>query len=320
MNLVLKEIYGTGIVPVLKYQNFQSAKKVADILCRQSVPVLELVVRSTATFEILQSLKQDYPKMILGISNVMTEDQIDQAINAGADYVSTVHVNEKLIQRCKEKEMLVIPECATSMDLEHANNLGVTCVKLLAGTTLAELKMVEELKGRYPKMHFIITPGIESSDFVDYLNKPCVVACGLEGLQREKDLETLDYALLEQKLKEIVKNLLGVELAHVGINGTPETYKSIAEEYGVLLDCGLRELPGLSFFAGTTIEVMKQNGRGKNGHIAYRVNNVERAMHHYKTRGYCFVEETFKYNADEKIIFAYFENEIGGFAIHLTQK
>lgn len=320
MNSTLKEIYGTGIIPVLKYQSMQSAERIADILCGQSLPVIELVVRSTSTFEIVRFLKQKHPKMIVGLSNVMTEEQIEQAIEAKADYVSTVHVNEKLIQCCKQKEILIIPECTTSMDIELANSLEIPCVKLLAGTALAELKMIDELKERYFKMNFIMTPGIESSEFVDYLNKPSVVACAIEGMQREKDLETLDYELLEHKLKEMVKNLLGVELAHVGINGTPETYQSIAEEYSVLLDCGLRELPGLSFFAGTTIEVMKQNGRGKNGHIAYRVNNVERAMHYYQNRGYRFVEETFKYNEAGKIIFAYFENEIGGFAIHLTQK
>ena len=83
-----------------------------------------------------------------------------------------------------------------------------------------------------------------------------------------------------------------------------------------LLQCDIRAT-SKSFFAGDTVEVMNENGRGTHGHICYTVNSVDRAVRYFEARGYKFAEETKQFDAKGHLTFAYFEGEIGGFAIHL---
>ena len=122
------------------------------------------------------------------------------------------------------------------------------------------------------------------------------------------------------KIKELtqnaVKTMLGLKLDHVGINATPSTSEGIANEMAGLLQCDVRAT-SKSFFAGETVEVMNENGRGTHGHICYTVNSVDRAVRYFEARGYKFVEETKQFDARGHLKFAYFEGEIGGFAIHL---
>jgi len=75
-----------------------------------------------------------------------------------------------------------------------------------------------------------------------------------------------------------------------------------------------------SVFAGTAVEVMKGAGRGKNGHIAFKVNSMERAVFHLEARGFAFDESSFKRDAKGKLTVGYLKDEIGGFAVHFVCK
>ena len=59
--------------------------------------------------------------------------------------------------------------------------------------------------------------------------------------------------------------------------------------------------------------------KGKHGHIAIGVNNVDRAKRYYESLGYTFDESTATYDEKGNMKFIYFNEEIGGFGIHLTK-
>lgn len=314
-----KEIAGIGIIPILKFEDKEIALKTVQILKRQALPMIEIEIRSSSALEIVRYIKSEVPQMMIGVSNVFTVDQIDELLDSGADYVSTVHVNAALVEKCRELGVLIVPECPTAVDIEKAKNLGCQCVKLLSSSPLSEIKIVKELTERYKGMNFMISGGIEPSLFVDYLNIPSVVGCGLGQYSKDNYVENNEFDKIEANVEQLVRNLLGLELAHIGVNSSDDEAGSLANEFGQLLKDEVKETP-ISFFAGNTVEVMKNGGRGKNGHIGYRVNNVARAMCYFISKGYHFVPETFKKNEEGEIFFAYFEEEIGGFAIHIAKK
>ncbi len=113
--------------------------------------------------------------------------------------------------------------------------------------------------------------------------------------------------------------LFDMSVAHVGINAScAEEAGQWAGEFLSLLGLTTRETPK-SYFSGELVEIMKENGRGKNGHIGFAVNDCEAAMKYFEEKGVKFVEDTKKFHEDGTCFFAYMEQEIGGFAIHLVQ-
>lgn len=121
-------------------------------------------------------------------------------------------------------------------------------------------------------------------------------------------------------MDENAVKLFEMEVAHVGINASDEDEASgWADQFLALMGLAKRETPA-SFFSDELVEIMKKNGRGKNGHIGFRVNNCEKAIAYFLERGMTTIEETKKFDESGACIFAYFDQEIGGFALHLTQR
>jgi 2-dehydro-3-deoxyphosphogluconate aldolase/(4S)-4-hydroxy-2-oxoglutarate aldolase len=120
--------------------------------------------------------------------------------------------------------------------------------------------------------------------------------------------------------KEAVELMLGFELKHVGINSKDEkeaekTTSAFCDIFGFVKD-----ERSASYFAGTGLEIMKMQGRGKFGHIAIATNSVERAIYHLSKRGCVFDYDSATYDNDGKIKFIYIKEDMGGFGVHLVNK
>ena len=107
---------------------------------------------------------------------------------------------------------------------------------------------------------------------------------------------------------EEAAKLFDMKVLHVGINATGEEQAlGWAEEFLKFFDLPTKN-GNSSVFAGTLVEIMKGNGRGTVGHIAFE---------YFKERGANPIEETRKV-VDGKTTFVYLDKEIAGFAIHLN--
>lgn len=119
--------------------------------------------------------------------------------------------------------------------------------------------------------------------------------------------------------QEDPKQVLGLRLAHVGINGAnPADAQKIASELAALLGLVSHEEPP-SYFVDSSIEVMKQGGRGTKGHIAFHVDSIPEAQAWFEAKGLAFAQDSRRLREDGSTRLIYFEQEIGGFAIHLTE-
>lgn len=113
---------------------------------------------------------------------------------------------------------------------------------------------------------------------------------------------------------------LGFELLHLGINQSGEeesleTAKLMAELFGF----PLRETEG-SWFANEQFEIMKKPFRGTHGHIALGTSDAGKARAWLESHGLDFDESSAQYDESGKLKLIYSNNEIGGFAFHLSQK
>ncbi len=116
---------------------------------------------------------------------------------------------------------------------------------------------------------------------------------------------------------EDAAKMFDMRVLHVGINAKDDVQAmGWAEEFLKYLDLPIKA-GNSSVFSGTLVEIMKGNGRGTYGHIAFGVNDVDKAVAYFQGRGVNPVEETRKV-VDGKTTFVYLDKEIAGFAIHLN--
>lgn len=135
----------------------------------------------------------------------------------------------------------------------------------------------------------------------------------------KKHIADKDVEAMKEDIRAVINRLLGLKLAHIGINC--ENEDDAAAIAGLLKQYLNKEykIGNSSIFSGNKeFELMKKPGRGRNGHIAIGVSDIGRGMNYLKKRGVEFDADSLVIK-DNKKTAIYFRDEIGGFAFHLMK-
>lgn len=318
MNEVLEKIQKIGIVPVVVLNDAKDAEPLAKALCDGGLPCAEVTFRTEAAEESIRIMAEKFPEMLVGAGTVLTTEQVDRAVAAGAKFIVSPGLNPKVVKYCVDKGIPVTPGTANPSDVEQAIELGLEVVKFFPAEAAGGLNMIKSMAAPYTKMKFMPTGGISAKNINEYLAFPKILACGGSWMVKGDLIKAGKFDEITALTKEAVMTMLNFKLVHVGINcnGEDEAVKT-ADLFSGLF--GMETKNGnSSVFAGSIVEVMKQNGRGAKGHIAIGTNSVSRAVNYLETQGVKFNMESAKY-AGEELQLIYLEEEIAGFAIHLVK-
>jgi 2-dehydro-3-deoxyphosphogluconate aldolase/(4S)-4-hydroxy-2-oxoglutarate aldolase len=320
MNEVLSKIQMMGIVPVIKLDDAKDAVPLAKALCDGGLPCAEVTFRTAAAEESIRLMREAFPEMLIGAGTVLTTEQVDLAVNAGATFMVSPGLNPKVVQYCVERNIPITPGCSTPSDIEVAIELGLEVVKFFPAEAAGGLAMIKAMAGPYVNMKFMPTGGVSASNLTSYLDFSKIIACGGSWMVKDELVKAGDFDKITQLTREAVNMMLGFELRHIGINATEEKQADqVAGSFEKLFGF-TKKFGNSSVFAGTAIEVMKEPYLGKNGHIAIQTNYIDRAVFHMQQQGCTFNEESKKYDKTGKLVAIYLNEELGGFAVHLVQK
>lgn len=308
-----------GLVPVIAINDAEDAVPLCKALCEGGLPVAEITFRTAAAEESIRRVHEALPEMLLCAGTVLTTEQVDRAVNAGAAAIVSPGLNPEVVKYCQKIGVPVCPGTANPSDLEVALSLGLKTVKFFPAEALGGLKLIKAMSAPYGQMRFMPTGGINENNMLDYLANDKIVCCGGSWMVPGDAVKAKDWARITEITRSAVTKMLGLEIRHIGINsGDPETARRDAEMFAKLTGMEVKE-GNSSVFTGTSFEMMKKPGRGTRGHIAIGCNNVARAKRHLEQKGFVFDEETAAYKND-KLNFIYLKDEIGGFAVHLIGK
>lgn len=319
MNEILEQIEKIGIVPVVVLNDAADAVPLAKALIDGGLPCAEVTFRTDAAEESIKKMSEAYPEMLVGAGTVLTIENVDKAVKAGAKFIVSPGLNPKIVAYCVENNIPVTPGVTNPSDIEVALEYGLDVVKFFPAEAAGGLSMIKSMAAPYTKMKFMPTGGINAKNLNDYLSYDKILACGGSWMVKGDLVTAKDFDQITKLVKEAVLTMLGFELGHVGINNADQAEAlNVAKAFGGLFGTEVKE-GNSSIFAGTMIEAMKTPFKGANGHIAVKTNSVLRAVNYLETQGVEFDKDSAKYKGD-KMTAIYLKNEIGGFAIHLLQK
>lgn len=319
MNKVLEQIQKIGIVPVVVLDDAKDAAPLAKALCEGGLPCAEVTFRTAAAEESIRIMAKEFPDMLVGAGTVLTTEQVDRAVNAGAKFIVSPGLNPTVVKYCVDKGIPVTPGTSNPSDVEMAISLGLDVVKFFPAEQAGGINMIKAMAAPYTQMKFMPTGGINAKNINSYLAFDKILACGGSWMVKKELVAAGEFDKIRDLTKEAVQTMLGFELAHVGINcDSEEEAGQTAGAFDALF--GFAKKPGSSsVFAGSFVECMKTPGLGAKGHIAIATNSVLRAKNYLELMGYKFNENSAKFKGD-KMTAIYLEDEIGGFAVHLVQK
>lgn len=315
----LERIKLSGIVPVVVLDNAENACSTANALLAGGIDVMEITFRTDAAADSIKAVSQACPDMLVGAGTIVTLEQCKKAVEMGAKFIVSPGFDAEVVRWCVENDVAVTPGCVTPSEIMAAMKFGLKVLKFFPAGIYGGLSAMKALSGPFGGVKFIPTGGVNAQNLGEFSSAPFVHAVGGSWICTKADIEAGNFDKITALSKEARRVALGFEVAHIGINcSDSDSSMAVCSElettFGFPIKTG-----NSSNFSTNTIEVMKSNYLGTNGHIAIRTNNIEMAIAELKKKGYSVLEDTAKYKGG-KMIAIYLEKEVGGFAIHLLQK
>lgn len=183
---IYDKIKNNAVLPVVVIENSSDASDVSDALYSGGLKCAEITFRTSAAEDSIRIISRKHPDMLIGAGTVLTCEQVDKAINAGAEFIVSPGMNPKVVNYCKSKDITIIPGCVTPGEIEAAIDLGLDVVKFFPAEQFGGVSMIKALSAPYTNIRFVPTGGVNSDNLLNYLSVPSVLACGGSWMVNKK--------------------------------------------------------------------------------------------------------------------------------------
>lgn len=320
MNPVVERVYEIGIIPVIAFNSVDEAVPLCKALVAGGLPAAEVTFRTACAEECIKMIHDEVPEMLLGAGTVLTVDQADRAMAAGASFIVAPGFDPEVTKHVIEKGGLMMPGTASAGEMQQAMNLGCEALKFFPAEANGGVSMLKNIGAALKGAKWMCTGGVNAKNVNDYLGYDQIFAVGGTWMCKSDKIKAGAWDEITAMCKEAVDVMLGLELGHIGINCADDAEAAkTAETLAGLLSMAVKPGNSSIFVGNKEFEIMKKPGRGTHGHIAIKTNNVDRAIYHLSRRGVKFDLDS-KNVKNGKTIAVYLADEVAGFAIHLVQK
>ena len=191
MTEMMKKLQRIGIVPVVVLDSAEDALPLAERLMAGGLPCAEVTFRTAAAEESIRRMVKAFPEMIIGAGTVLTTEQADRAIDAGATFIVSPGFNPKVTEYVLKKGVPMTPGVCTPTEIEAALQFDLDVLKVFPAEPAGGLNMIKVR---------------------DYLAYDRIVACGGSWMVSGKLVREGRFDEIEALVREaagIVKEIRG---------------------------------------------------------------------------------------------------------------
>lgn len=156
------------VVPVVVLNDEADAKKQLSALA-EYLPVAEITFRTDYAEEGIKYCVKNFPQIYVGAGTVINAEQAERAIRAGAKFIVSPGLSEKVAAVCKREGIDYLPGCVTPMEIEAALELGITTLKFFPAQVYGGLKAIKALSAPFPQVKFVPTGGVNEDNLAEFL-------------------------------------------------------------------------------------------------------------------------------------------------------
>ena len=207
---IIGSMIKTGVIPVIKIDDAEKAVPLARALKAGGICAAEITFRTPVAADAIKAIADNFPDFLIAAGTVLTPNQADQAIKAGASLIVTPGFNPKVVEHCEENHYPIIPGVCTPAEIENAMNYGLRYLKFFPAEAMGGLKTIKAISAPYSMIRFMPTGGINKSNLSEYLNEKSVFCCGGSWMVSASLINEDKFDEIEQLTREaadIVKEI-----------------------------------------------------------------------------------------------------------------
>ena len=204
MNKILNRLGTMSVVPVVAIEDAADAPKLGRALMAGGLPCAEITFRTAAAEEAIRAMTAETPEVLVGAGTVLTVEQAETAVSAGAKFIVTPGFDAAVVDYCIENSVPITPGVMTPTEINMALNKGLRLLKFFPAEAAGGVKTLKAIGGPYSGVTFIPTGGISPANLADYLALPMVHACGGSWLVKKQLISGGEFGKIEKLAAEAV--------------------------------------------------------------------------------------------------------------------
>ena len=185
------------VIPVIVFDRPADAVPLAQALLRGGLRVLEVTLRTPAALDVLRAM-QEVEGAIVGAGTVLGAAQYDEAVAAGARFVVSPGLTDRLAATARERAVPLLPGTATASEVMIVLERGYGCMKLFPAEAAGGVELLSSLASPLPTARFCPTGGIDPEKAKRYLALPNVVCVGGSWLVPRDAVRQGDWARITE--------------------------------------------------------------------------------------------------------------------------
>lgn len=165
------------VIPVIVIDNLAHAVPLAEALVAGGLPVLEVTLRTPDALAAIRAMK-DVPGAIVGAGTVTNPRQLDEALEAGSEFIVSPGLTEPLGKAAIASGVPFLPGIANAGDIMRGLDLGLTHFKFFPAMAAGGLPALKALAAPFGQCRFCPTGGIGLDTAAEWLAFEPVLCVG----------------------------------------------------------------------------------------------------------------------------------------------
>lgn len=205
MKTIAEQFQECGVVPVVVLEDAKDALPLAKALTGGGLPCAEVTFRTEAAEESIRIMSREYPDMLVGAGTVLTVEQVDRAVAAGAKFIVSPGFDPEIVDYCLEKDIPVFPGCITPSEVAQAVKRGLKVLKFFPAEQAGGVAMIKAMAAPYTMVKFMPTGGISAKNLKDYLSCDKIICCGGSWMVKGELVKNGEFERICELTKEAVE-------------------------------------------------------------------------------------------------------------------
>ena len=205
MKTIEEQFHAFGVVPVVVLEDAKDALPLAEALTEGGLPCAEVTFRTEAAEASIRLMSEKYPEMLVGAGTVLTIEQVDRAVAAGAKFIVSPGFDPEIVDYCLDKKIPVFPGCITPSEVAQAVKRGMKVVKFFPAEQAGGVAMIKAMAAPYTMVKFMPTGGISAKNLKDYLSFDKILCCGGSWMVKGDMIRNGEFDKIRELTKEAVE-------------------------------------------------------------------------------------------------------------------
>jgi len=175
------------VVGIVRGMPFDTIKNILSVYADAGLTTIEITMNTDGAADMIAFIADNFSgKLNIGAGTVCTPTELEVALNAGAQFIVTPVVNQKIIESCVNADIPIFPGAFTPTEIYNAWEMGAYMVKVFPATQFGPA-YIKEVKGPLDKLKLMPTGGITLEN-IDSYKKAGADGYGMAGALFDKKL------------------------------------------------------------------------------------------------------------------------------------